>query len=161
MPTGAGGGGSKPSVAYVNGQSASNVALQASNTLWGESSVITCAVTFSKITINIGSTDAVNNYDFGFYTPAGVLVAHIGAQTLPTTGYQTFSIVGGAQTVQPGQYVFVFTGAATTATLGFFNQTYAQLSNRQFGSSSGGALPATFTPPTWSSEVVTWFFALS
>lgn len=150
-----------PLANYVNGVASSTTALGTANTLWVESFNLPYAVTFAHIQVNIGTTDAVGLYDVGVYTFAGALVANIGAQTLPSTAEHNFATVQGSQTILPGTYFFAFTGNGTTATLGFWNNIEAFYSSRSTGVSSGGALPASFTPPAAAVDRIQWYFVLN
>lgn len=132
------------------GTTASTPFVGVANTLNVSGFVLPAAVQFNKIFLNILVADAANLYDVGIYTYAGALVAHIGAQHLPSTGILGFSVIGGPITLNPGRYFFALTGNATTAA----NRTYT---GANFGfiwtaaqsvtASSGGALPSSMTPP--------------
>jgi|SRR5215469_5726667 len=105
-------------------------------------------VLFSRITVLVAAADAVNNSDLGIYKADGsALLANIGAQHIAGTALQTFNTVQAAQTLTPGRYIFAYTSVAATFSLGFdqswptWGGTYGGT-----GSSSGGALPASFTP---------------
>ena len=101
-----------------------------------------CALTFSKITVYVGTTDAVNDYDIGIYNRAGTLLANIGPQSIPSGGVQTFSFVQGAQTISPGLYLFAWTGNAGTLQLQSNGNSNTWYVNSNAGSSTGGTLPA-------------------
>jgi len=98
---------------------------------------------FSQIGVRVGATDAVNNYDLGVYNAAGTLIANIGAQPLPTTGFVSFATVQGAQTILPGIYAFAFTGNAGTAQI-FYDSGDGLVifSNQNYQVTVGGALAA-------------------
>jgi hypothetical protein len=111
---------------------------------------IPAQVQFGHIVLDISVADAVNSYDFGLYNNAGTLVAHIGAQTIPATGIQSFAVVGGPITINPGRYYVAGTGNANTASLQVGNMlhvTWNFLLATNFGASAGGALPASIAPP--------------
>ena len=77
-------------------------------------------------------------------------VAHIGAQTIPGTGYTTFAVVGGPITLAPGRYYEAYTSTANTASVvqQLNHGLPANFSNHDgFGVSAGGVLPNTITPP--------------
>jgi hypothetical protein len=131
------------------------------NTVYVTGFVLSYALTFAHITINVGTADAANLYDVGVYTKAGALVANIGAQHLPTTGAQTFATLQGSKNILPGLYAWAFTGNAATAQLAFdFN-----LANWGFnftaGASSGGALPASISAIAASPSYALLAFGLS
>jgi len=109
----------------------------------------------SNITLDINTADAVNNCDIGFYNSAGVLLAHIGAQTIPATGLQTYAIVGGPLVIPAGTNYFATTSAANTAILfitGGGGLAVGWGTNLSYGASTGGALPASITPPGLSAS---------
>ena len=122
-------------------------------------------VKFNKIFIYVGAADSVNLYDIGIYTYAGVLVAHIGAQSIPSTAVQSFAMIGGPITLPPGRYFLAFTGNSVTGTaiLATGNVTgWSFQSQTGFGTSVGGALPSTITPPADANVLTnTPVFALS
>jgi hypothetical protein len=122
--------------------------------------VISYWLTFSKIGVDIGTTDAVDNYDLGLYTAAGGLVANIGAQTLPTGNVQSFATVQGVQTIAPGLYVFAWTGNAATAQLAFGNNDASWVCGNSATTSTGGALPASIAASTVSVSTTCWYFFL-
>ena len=99
------------------------------------------ALTFGNIGVFVGSADAVNNYDVGIYTQAGVLVADIGARPLPSAAEVSFPAVQGIQTLEPGLYLFAFTGDANTATLWQDEDSPAWVFDGDVAASVGGALP--------------------
>ncbi len=103
------------------------------------------ALTFSHIHVFIKVTDAVNLYDLGIYTQAGVLVANIGAQSLPTVNDVTIPTVQGAQTIPPGLYLFAFTGNATTVAISTGDGNLPWAYALSSAASSGGALPASIS----------------
>jgi hypothetical protein len=119
------------------------------NTLSLNGIAIPAQVRFNSIVFQVTIADAVNNCDIGLYNSAGTLVAHIGAQILATTGLKNIAVVGAPITLNPGRYYLATTSNATTAT--YETQTgngnLCFLRNANFGSSSGGALPNTITPP--------------
>jgi len=106
-------------------------------------------LTFAHITVNISTADAVNLYDFGVYSLAGILLANIGAQSLPATGQTTFATLQGSQTIGPGLFAFAWTGNANTAhILGDNGNTWLWVSNSNVAASVGGALPASIPAQT-------------
>lgn len=115
------------------------------------------ALTFSNISVNIFSGDASFDVDLGLYNAAGTLLANIGAQVINVTGIQVFPTVQGAQTIPPGRYLFAQTSNHNSFEL--FGSTVAFWSwfaATGFGSSSGGALPASIAAPTLSPSSNVW-----
>jgi hypothetical protein len=121
------------------------------NTVRAISFWLPAPVVFSFIGFDVGVADAVNNCDVGIYDSTGALVAHIGAQPMPTTGVVGFGVVGAPITLSPGLYFYATTSDAATATI-FEGQStgnswcWSHLVNA--GASAGGALPASITPLT-------------
>jgi hypothetical protein len=109
-----------------------------------------CSVQFSSLIFGVGTADAVNLSDIGIYTYAGVLAAHIGAQVLSSATIQAVAIAGGGTvTLPPGRYFWAATSNGSTIafrddTAGF---TYTFQRATAFGTSSGGNLPNSITPP--------------
>jgi hypothetical protein len=127
---------------YLFAQAANGLAL------WGFS--LPAQIKFNKLCLYIAAADAVGLYDVGLYSAAGVCVAHIGPQTLPTLGPLAFAVVGGPITLPAGRYYFATAGNGNTATYIATVSGSAGWSfyfNNAFGASVAGALPATITPP--------------
>jgi hypothetical protein len=113
---------------------------------------------FSKSAFYVDTTDIINNYDIGIYTKAGLLIADIGAQTLPGSGVQSKVSVQGALTIGPGMYLCAWTGVATTAVLAGTRNGFDWGSIFSGSVSSGGALPASIAPVAVSPNVyMPWF----
>jgi hypothetical protein len=147
--TGAGTGASPLSVAgeplpyFQQGSLIASTSLAAANDVMISGFVLPYSLTFSNINVMVFTADAVGLYDLGIYSKAGALLAHVGAQSLPATGFQTFPIVGGAQTLAPGLYAFGWTGNANAAAL---NQDSGALIvwifNGNVATSVAGVLPS-------------------
>jgi hypothetical protein len=166
MPTGAGGGALTPTTFFtyaLNTAVANRSLAVTANTINLYGIVVPTPVTFSKILVNITTIDAANNYDVGIYTYAGVLVAHAGAQTIPSSGLVTFTCSGGPFSLTPGKWWFASTGNSTTATYSDGQVGTAFVFGRQFSvqATAGGALPASMTPPADSAIANCPQFALS
>jgi len=108
------------------------------------------ALTFSNIVVFVGTADAVNNSDIGIYNSGGVLIANIGAQTLPSATEVTLPTVQGSQTILPGLYWFAFTSAGATLAIFCDPNGLSYYFSLGFGASVGGALPASIVPPAFS-----------
>lgn len=124
-------------------------------------------VQFGTLYLDIATTDAVNNCDAGLYSFAGSLVAHIGAQTIPSSGTQGFAVVGGSKTVNPGIYGFATTSTAATAAIYMGGNSGNHANWRYTGAgdyavTAGGVLPnsITFPPAGIAGSEVTANFAL-
>lgn len=117
------------------------------NTLILQGFILPVKLTFSKLICHIWTADGVNNSDFGLYDSAGNLIANIGAQHIGANQFQTIASVQGAKTIKSGQYFFAVTSAAAVLAVGTGAKTANPYYSASFGSSAGGALPATITPP--------------
>jgi len=118
------------------------------NKLWLVGFFLAVPLTFSKIAVNINTADGTNNSDVGLYNVAGTLLANAGAQHMGSTGFQTFSAVQGAQTIPAGVIFLAATSAGSTLQLKQADDEPCLYVNTAFGSSAGGALPASITPPS-------------
>jgi hypothetical protein len=127
-------------------------AIQNVNQLWGF--LLPYNVTTTLITYDVTTLDnTANDYDIGVYNAAGTLVVDMG----PTPGttfantdaFHTLHWTQGATSLEPGIYYIAFTTNCSTACA----QIAAAPTNVSFainvsaGTSTGGALPSTLTPP--------------
>jgi len=118
-------------------------------------------LTFANILVFVDTVDAVNLYDIGIYSQAGALLANIGAQTLPTGNLQSFATLQGSQTIEPGLYLFAWTGNATTAQLRYdTGQHGGWVFNQDIAASVGGALPASIGAVAVAPNVNSWYMML-
>lgn len=125
--------------------------------------VLPAQLTFTHLVAWISTADAINNSDIGIYDAAGAtLLANIGAQTLASTGVHAFPIVQTSVTLAPGKYVFAVTSAGSTLEIVADSSIPSWAANVSgTGTSSGGALPASFTvTPNYINTNYGWFFAL-
>lgn len=133
-------------VDYFQDSSApSNSALAGANQVWVNGFTLQAAITFTKLGCFVQTADAVNAYDLGVYSVAGALLANVGPRTLPATGWKTFAINQTTVTLNPGRYVFAFTGNSTTAHVGYDGNRAAWTVNSNYASSSAGTLPNSLT----------------
>ncbi len=132
---------------------ASTSALGGANQVWVNGFTLQAAITFTKLGCYVGTVDAVNAYDIGVYSTAGALLANVGPRTLPASGPRTFAINQTTVTLNPGRYVFAFTGNSTTAKLGFDANSFAWTVNANYVASSAGTLPNSVTAFTVSPAV--------
>jgi pectate lyase-like protein len=108
---------------------------------------------FSKLTIDIGTTDSTGGdlYDVGIYSLSGALQCNWGATAFTASGPTDGSCAQGTVTLAPGNYIFAFTGNATTAKIypgNAYNTGFEILGSATSGtSSSGGALPSSIAVP--------------
>lgn len=101
------------------------------------------------IVVDITTSDATHAGDIGFYSAAGTLEAHIGAQDFPTGSNQTFAFSGGTQTLVAGKtYFCITTTTSGVIALNLRSQSATFFSYATVSSvTSGGALNSTITPP--------------
>ena len=104
-------------------------------------------VTFSHIGVLVQNPDATNPCDLGLYSSAGVLLANIGAQTIAGSGAQSFAILQGTISIPGGNYFFAATSSATNLQISGCSDAPTLYFNFAFGTSAGGALPATIVAP--------------
>lgn len=161
MPTGSGGSTvGWPLAAFATGDTF-NAFNAGVNTVAHHGFALPYALTFSTITVNISANDAAHNYDIGLYANTGVLVADIGAQTLPSTGVQTFTTVQGIKTIPPGLYTLAFTGNNGTASLSYDAAWASWIGSGGVGVSAGGQLPNSIGALTPTPSAGIAFFVLT
>lgn len=106
--------------------------------------------------VQIGTLDAGGLYSFGVYNAAGNLVAHTAPAAITGTGIQNYAWTSTPILIPAGIYFIAFTGNATTAHLLGAGAntghaiTYASGNNVAGGSTTGGALNASITVPTYA-----------
>jgi hypothetical protein len=161
-PTGSAGvaAAATPLTWFDNGSPVITTTQGAANQVYVNGFALPYPITFGHIYLRVATPDAANNYDIGLYTQAGSLITHIGPQTLPTTGYQTFAFLGGAKTLTPGLYVFAWTGLATTAALVADNVHQSWNQNNNYAASSSGTLPASIPALGFNQALVLIEFVL-
>lgn len=131
--------------------------------------------TWNHICINVQTLDASNHYDTCIYNGAGVLLGDTGAMTLPSTGYQCFSIMANASCTGSGTPSTCCTGSGTgtcptsvttqgeivffttgdNATAKFYNNNGSSSASQLIRAAAGpttsnGICPASITAPTIS-----------
>jgi trimeric autotransporter adhesin len=131
---------------------AAQAATQNVTTVWGF--LLPYSVTTTQITYSVTTVDKTSNdYDIGIFSTLGKLLVDIG----PTPG-TTFSALGGFHTLSwsqgsiglaPGEYYLAFTTncATSCAQIGAAASNVSFAINISEGTSTGGALPSTITPP--------------
>jgi hypothetical protein len=131
---------------------AAQAATQNVTTVWGF--LLPYTVTTTQITYSVTTVDKTSNdYDIGIFSTLGKLLVDIG----PTPG-TTFSALGGFHTLSwsqgsiglaPGEYYLAFTTncATSCAQIGAAASNVSFAINISEGTSTGGALPSTITPP--------------
>jgi len=122
------------------------------NTLYLSAMPVNWPVTFSHIGYAVNTADNSGNlYDIGVYNAAGTLLVHLGATAgttfCPTTGNKSVAV--SSTTLQPGVYYFAVTGNASTLSMNNCDTSHF-FASISFGASSGGALPNSITPQSFS-----------
>jgi len=123
----------------------------AANNVYAQGIELKAYYTFSNISVTVATADGANPTDFGIYTAAGTLVAHVGAATYGSTGNKNLALTGGSgapYTLAPGNYVFAFTSSANILACTAGTSSYVWVLNGNAGASAAGVLPNTITAPT-------------
>ncbi len=136
---------------FEYGQQGTTQTANSANQIQVSPAWIPYTVSFSGMSVYVGTADASNRYSWGIYTPGGVAICHTPAAALAATnGVDHASCVEGAVSVSPGQYYFAFTANATTGTIGYGTaNTITNLSSPTSSTtSSSGQIPATIAIPS-------------
>jgi len=107
-----------PTVMFIPGSGFSataNSALSGANKIQLSGFYLPNSLTLNNIIVKVTTSDGVNSYDWGIYDAGGTLKAHVGINTVASTGVVDLPVVGAPVSLQPGKYYFAFTGNATTA----------------------------------------------
>jgi fibronectin-binding autotransporter adhesin len=127
-------------------------------TLWGF--LLPYSVTTTQITYDVTTADnTANTYDIGIFNNAGNLVLDIsavaGTTFAPSAAFNTLAWTQGSTTLPAGRYYLAFTTncASNCAAIGGTSAFVSFAVNASGGTSTGGALPSTMTPPAdaWNS----------
>ena len=151
-----GGGGGSPTLPFfVTGgdrTGGSQAATLNVTKLWGF--LLPYNVTTTQVTYDVATADkTANDYDIGIFNNSGTLVVNIGATPgttfAPSAGFKTLSWTQGSTSLPAGRYYLGFTTncAATCTKIAGGATTISFAVNASAGASSGGALPASVTPP--------------
>lgn len=108
----------------------------------------------NHLVFRVETADGTNNTAVCIYNASGTLAAHTAPATYAATGVQTVSTVETNASVTAGKVYVAFTSVAATIRLGGMqNFPWVFYSNNTFATTSGGACPASITPPTdaWAS----------
>jgi hypothetical protein len=155
---GGGGGGSTLPFFATGGQrtGATQAAGHNLNKLWGF--LLPYNVTTTEITYDVTTADnTANNYDIGIFNSSGNLVVDIGPTPgttfAPSKNFRTLQWTQGSTALLAGRYYIAFTtNCASSCALVAGTSTYVSFAIAvSAGTSQGGALPSTLTPPadTW------------
>jgi len=155
------GGGGSPTLPFFITAGARNGATQVGtqnvNKLWGF--LLPYNVTTTEITYDVMTVDnTANDYDIGIFNSAGALILDIGATPgtafSATKVFHTLKWVQGSTTLLPGKYYLGLTTncKTTCAAIAAVGSFVSFAANTSAGSSSGGALSSSVTPPadTWA-----------
>ena len=153
--------GPAPVSMFSTGGSQTGVSLsptQNLTTLWGF--LLPYGVTTSQITFDVTTADnSANTYDIGIFNNSGNLVLDLGATAgttfAPSAAFNTLTWTQGSTTLPAGRYYLGFTTncVSSCAAIGGNGAFVSFAVNASGGASTGGALPATMTPPAdaWNS----------
>ncbi|MGD1214163.1 MAG: hypothetical protein ABR861_04170 [Terriglobales bacterium] len=162
---GGGGGETLPFFVTAGARNGSpQAAVQNVTKLWGF--LLPYNVTTTEITYQVITADnTANDYDIGIYS-LGNLVVDIaptpgtglpGTTFAPSKGFHTLNWTQGSTALLAGRYYIAFTTncKSTCATIGAVGSVISFAVNVSAGASSGGALPATMTPPadSWGTGI--------
>lgn len=113
------------------------------------------AVTFSHITVYVGTADASDDYSWGIYSgPTGgtgtAICTTTAAVLSATNGVDQAACSQGTVTMGAGVYYFAFTGNATTGTIGYggSNSIMTLSTPTSSSTSTGGQTPSTIAIPS-------------
>lgn len=122
------------------------------NKLWGF--LLPYSVTTTQVTYDVTTADnTANNYDIGIYNNSGNLVLNIGPTPgtifAPSKKFLTIAWHQGSTTLPAGRYYIGFTANCASACGALAaDPSYVSFAiNLSAGTSTGGALAATVTPP--------------
>jgi trimeric autotransporter adhesin len=130
------------------------------NKLWGI--LLPYNVTTTEITYNVTTADnTANNYDIGIFDGSGNLVVDIGPTPgttfAPSKIFHTLHWTQGSTALLAGRYYLAFiTNCSSSCAAVAAAASYVSFAiNVSAGTSQGGALPSTMTPPadTWGSGI--------
>lgn len=160
-----GGGTSTPANFWQSPGTVSGAIGFSANVLRGSVINVPVSTTISKFSVNVTTLDGANSYAFGLYpyTSGGTcsLVAHAAPASYASTGEKEISVVEGTVTLSPGFYFFGATGNAGTLQITVSSaQDFTPFPEGSTGvTTSGGAVPASFTCPTaaWTYSNVDFF----
>ena len=152
----AGGGGGSPTLPFfaTGGQrTGTNLSAVLNVTkVWGF--LLPYSVTTSKVTYDIMTPDnTAHDYDIGIFDNSGNLLVDLGAAPgtafASAKGFHTLSWTQGPTNLPPGRYYIGFTTncSATCAAIAASTTFVSYAISLSAGPSTGGALPATLTPP--------------
>jgi trimeric autotransporter adhesin len=156
--SGGGGGTTLPFFVTGTGQTEASQGVTANTTnVWGilfPFNVITTEVTYDVKTAD----NTANNYDLGIFSNTGTLLVNLGPTPgttfAPSKGFRTLNWVQGSTSLPAGRYYLALTTncSATCSKLGGSPSFVSFAVNVSAGSSKGGTLPASITPPAgnWS-----------
>ncbi|HVH78582.1 MAG TPA: hypothetical protein VM782_04275 [Stellaceae bacterium] len=135
------------------GTSIAQIPLGGANQVYVSGVPIYYPISAGHLTFDVGTADAGGSlYDVGFYNAAGTLVANLGATAFTTTGFKTTAFAQGTVRFNPGLYFIGFTGNGGTLQIygnpGGSSLVFVFGFNTNVATSSGGALPASITPPS-------------
>lgn len=125
------------------------VSAYSANTLYVYGFYMSSQTMSGHIVLDLHIDDASNLYSVGIYNSTGTLVAHIGPRSFSSTSISSnvVAFTEGTVLLNPGKYYFGFTGNASTLSFNALASILIPLGVTSSGTTSGGALPSSFTPP--------------
>jgi hypothetical protein len=135
---------------YVMGFVSSGQAASSTNAI-DVSTVYLPSIHFSHITADVSTTDSSTSdfYSWGIYSTSGSVLCSFTAVNLTAGGASDQTCSQGTVTLSPGEYLFAFTGNATTAKIAYSGTAPVALSSVVSSTtSSSGALPSTISVPS-------------
>jgi hypothetical protein len=120
--------------------------------LWGF--LLPYSVTTANLTYDVTTADnTANEYDLGIFNYSGVLLLHIGPAAgtsfAASAAFHALAWKEGSTILPPGRYYIAFTTNCSShcAAIGATGNYLSFAINASAGTSAGGALPSTLTPP--------------
>jgi hypothetical protein len=134
---------------FVMGTVAAGQAPSAVNAI-DVSTIYLPSIHFSHVTVDVSTSDSSTSdfYGWGIYSTAGSVLCNFTAVNLTAGGAVDAACTQGTVTLTPGEYLFAFTGNATTAKIAYSGTAPVALTSVVSSTtSSSGALPSTITAP--------------
>ena len=108
------------------------------------------SIHFSHMSVDVSTTDSNSSdfYSWGIYSTSGSVLCSFTAVNLTAGGAVDEACSQGTVTLTPGEYLFAFTGNATTAKIAYSGTAPVALTSAVSSTtSSSGALPSSITVP--------------
>ena len=135
---------------FVMGSVVAGEAPSAANAI-DVSTIYVPSIHFSHVTVDVSTTDSSTSdfYGWGIYSTSGSVLCSFTAVNLTAGGAVDATCSQGTVTLTPGEYLFAFTGNATTAKIAYSGTAPIVLASAVSSTtSSSGALPGSITVPS-------------